>query len=264
MTSTRISANKSQQGLTTVRGSTPTPIATNSKGTAIHEHTNPSDKSNPLATVQASNQGGSVPTGPTANPPAAVDNSNPPSGPVFCDDGRPNRLSAPGPDKGQAYYRIGTHQLILNTDQTKEQTHPPTSGHAQDLHLIVSAHKASASALGCSLENMGDGSCLYCTNNNPKQPAWERRQRQGPSSGKRTGSLPRENGPRHYYPPECVPPGPTTNPQGPQPNCAPCQTKRDDVYRAVTAFYHNRLDLWHLNQAYITLIPKKNRHFNDQ
>jgi Reverse transcriptase (RNA-dependent DNA polymerase) len=28
----------------------------------------------------------------------------------------------------------------------------------------------------------------------------------------------------------------------------------------VTAFYHNRLDLWRINQAYITLIPKSTTH----
>jgi Reverse transcriptase (RNA-dependent DNA polymerase) len=30
-----------------------------------------------------------------------------------------------------------------------------------------------------------------------------------------------------------------------------------DLHKAITAFYHNQLNLWHLNQAYITLIPKK-------
>jgi hypothetical protein len=30
----------------------------------------------------------------------------------------------------------------------------------------------------------------------------------------------------------------------------------DDLHSMVTAFYHNRLDLWRINQAYITLIPK--------
>jgi Reverse transcriptase (RNA-dependent DNA polymerase) len=33
---------------------------------------------------------------------------------------------------------------------------------------------------------------------------------------------------------------------------------RDDLYQAIVAFYHNRLDLWRINQAHITLIPKKN------
>jgi Reverse transcriptase (RNA-dependent DNA polymerase) len=30
----------------------------------------------------------------------------------------------------------------------------------------------------------------------------------------------------------------------------------DDLHSMVMAFYHNRLDLWRINQAYITLIPK--------
>jgi Reverse transcriptase (RNA-dependent DNA polymerase) len=35
-------------------------------------------------------------------------------------------------------------------------------------------------------------------------------------------------------------------------------TVRNDIFQAVNAFYHNRLDLWCINQAHITLIPKKN------
>jgi Reverse transcriptase (RNA-dependent DNA polymerase) len=31
----------------------------------------------------------------------------------------------------------------------------------------------------------------------------------------------------------------------------------EDLYRAVSAFYHNKLDLWRINEAYIALIPKK-------
>jgi Reverse transcriptase (RNA-dependent DNA polymerase) len=31
-----------------------------------------------------------------------------------------------------------------------------------------------------------------------------------------------------------------------------------DLHQAITAFYHNQLDLWRINQAYITLILKKN------
>jgi hypothetical protein len=33
----------------------------------------------------------------------------------------------------------------------------------------------------------------------------------------------------------------------------------EDLYRAVTTFYHNKLDLWKINQAYITLILKRTR-----
>jgi Reverse transcriptase (RNA-dependent DNA polymerase) len=33
----------------------------------------------------------------------------------------------------------------------------------------------------------------------------------------------------------------------------------EELYRAVTTFYHNKLDLWRVNQAYITLIPKRTR-----
>jgi len=32
---------------------------------------------------------------------------------------------------------------------------------------------------------------------------------------------------------------------------------RDNIFQAVNAFYYNRLDLWHINQAHITFIPKK-------
>jgi Reverse transcriptase (RNA-dependent DNA polymerase) len=31
----------------------------------------------------------------------------------------------------------------------------------------------------------------------------------------------------------------------------------DDLHKAISAFYHNQLDLWRINQAYITLIPRK-------
>jgi retron-type reverse transcriptase len=31
----------------------------------------------------------------------------------------------------------------------------------------------------------------------------------------------------------------------------------EDLHRVVTTFYYNQLDLWRINQAYITLIPKK-------
>jgi hypothetical protein len=37
---------------------------------------------------------------------------------------------------------------------------------------------------------------------------------------------------------------------------------KEDIFQAITTFYHNRLDLWRLNQAYITLIPKKSEHSN--
>jgi hypothetical protein len=33
----------------------------------------------------------------------------------------------------------------------------------------------------------------------------------------------------------------------------------NDLHKVVTAFYHNQLDLWRINKAYITLIPKKDR-----
>jgi hypothetical protein len=32
---------------------------------------------------------------------------------------------------------------------------------------------------------------------------------------------------------------------------------RDDIFLGVTDFYNNKLDLWCINQAYITLVPKK-------
>jgi hypothetical protein len=33
---------------------------------------------------------------------------------------------------------------------------------------------------------------------------------------------------------------------------------QDDIFHVVNAFYYNRLDLWRINQVYISLIPKKN------
>jgi Reverse transcriptase (RNA-dependent DNA polymerase) len=39
-------------------------------------------------------------------------------------------------------------------------------------------------------------------------------------------------------------------------------TVSEDLFRAVTKFYHNQLHLWRLNHAFITLIPKKNDSVN--